>query len=73
MKMSLVLSSASIAARPASVLRFHTTERLPRFIRMCSGPMNGVFADAPMLREASPPSGSILTTSAPRSARIWVQ
>jgi len=72
-KMSAVASSARMAAWPSALFKFQSTERLPRFRRRCTGLMPGVLAGVPMMRVWSPSGGSTLITSAPRSARIWVQ
>ncbi len=59
------------ASRPAGFFRSSTTERLLRlaFMKMCPMPLERIGA---LWRITSPSGGSSLTTSAPKSARIWV-
>src|SRR5215217_5520198 len=67
--MSDSASNAHSTSRPPSVRRSTATERLPRLSSSNGGFMWPPYAHA-RPRNGSPPSGSILTTSAPQSARI---
>ena len=60
-------SRRRLASRPRSVLRSRTTERFPRLSGRKYLPTPG--ATGMTWRYASPPGGSTLMTSAPRSAR----
>src|SRR5215211_3485918 len=67
--MSASDSSAHSTSRPPSVRRSTATDRLPRLSSSNGGFISPPYAHASP-RNGSPPSGSILTTSAPQSARI---
>ena len=69
--MSAVRTSAFTASTPAAVLRSRTTLRLPRLTALKLG--LSVPTAPGIVRVESPLGGSILITSAPRSASSIVQ
>ncbi len=71
MKTSAFSMSARNAVLPASDLRSRTTLRLPRFT-LTKTPLIPGSGPTEMYRVLSPAGGSILITSAPMSAMIWV-
>src|SRR5271165_4250378 len=72
MKTSACLMSSRNAVLPASERRSRTTLRLPRFTLTKTPLMPGA-GPTEIFRVLSPSGGSILITSAPMSAMIWVQ
>ena len=66
---SALSSSRARPARPASVLRSSTSERL-EVLRNWKSALPPCGRNGGALRTGSPPGGSILSTSAPRSAAI---
>src|SRR6476660_9546468 len=72
MKTSASRMSALIAVLPSSVRKSNTTLRLPRFT-FTKTPLIPGAGPTEIYRVLSPSGGSILITSAPMSAMIWVQ
>ena len=72
MNTSPCLTSSRNAVLPAAERRSSTTLRLPR-LTLTNTPLIPGSGPTEMLRVLSPSGVSILLTSAPMSARIWVQ